>query len=193
MVKNIVNYIKGLNEQKIKPKGFAFFGTYFVIFLVGCVIGWVYEEIFYFVVENRLVNSGFMYGPYLPVYGFGALLMLLFLKPIKKFPPLVFILSMLVTGIWEYVTGYLMYKIWQTRWWDYTGKFLNIDGYVCLRSVLTFAIGGIALIYFIEPLAIRICTAMPKKRLAIICIVPSVIILTDLVISLIFRVPAAVI
>ena len=119
-----------------------------LIFIVGCFVGYIYEEIFCLIIDRELVNRGFLYGPYLPVYGFGALFLML-LKPFKKSPILIFVLSMLVTGVVEYITGYVMWEIWHQRWWDYTGLFLNIDGYVCLRSLLTFAIAALLLIYII--------------------------------------------
>lgn len=192
-MKKLVEYIKKINSSDYKPKGLDFILIYFIIFFIGCIIGWIYEELFFYFVDNILENRGFMYGPYLPVYGFGALFMLLFLKPLKKYPPLVFILSMLVTGVLEYFTGYMMYFIWHKRWWDYTGLFLNIDGYVCLRSVITFAIGGIALIYFIEPFIKDRFVKCPRKVAVAVCIIIAVVMLTDLTLSFMFRAPAVAI
>lgn len=122
-----------------------------LIFLVGSLVGFLYEEIFYLITDHKLYYQGFLYGPYLPIYGWGSLL-LLSLKKIKKNPILVFLFAILITGILEYFSGYFMFKIFNKRWWDYTGLFLNIDGYVCLRSVLTFSVGAIILIYWLEPI-----------------------------------------
>ena len=127
-----------------------------LIFLVGSLIGFLYEEIFYLITDHKLYYQGFLYGPYLPIYGWGALL-LLSLKKFKKNPILVFLFAILITGILEYFSGYFMFKIFNKRWWDYTGLFLNIDGYVCLRSVLTFSVGAIILIYWLEPIISKFC------------------------------------
>ena len=123
--------------------------TYIIIFLIGAIVGFIYEELYCLIIDKELVKRGFLYGPYLPVYGFGAIIMTYLLKRFKKNPLVVFLLAMLITGIVEYITGYLMFTIYHRSWWDYTGLLLNINGYVCLRSVLTFGIGGLLLIYII--------------------------------------------
>ena len=157
-----------------------------LIFLIGSLIGWFYEEIFYFVTENALSNRGFFYGPYLPVYGSGAVILMLTLKKIKNRPVLVFLLSMLITGIVEYITGYVMYSMYKKVWWDYTGLFLNIDGYVCFRSVFTFAIGTIGLMYFIEPWLIKFIEKY-KKTSKYISAIFLLIFIIDCVVTFIFR------
>ena len=135
---------------------------YTIIFFIGSFIGYLYEVIFYLLDDHKLVNRGFLYGPYLPVYGFGAILLILTLRKFKKNPLLIFILAMVVTGITEYVAGFLVYKIYHEMWWDYTGLFLNINGYVCLRSVSFFAISGLLLVYLIEPTLRKIYNKYPK-------------------------------
>ncbi|MGX8833520.1 putative ABC transporter permease [Amedibacillus sp. YH-ame6] len=157
------------------------------IFFIGCVSGWIYEEIFYYVSENWIGNRGFMYGPYLPVYGVGAVLMALLLHKYKKYPWIVFIMGMLITGIVEYITGWGMWQIWKHRWWDYTGLFMNIDGFVCLRSVFTFALGGLALIYVVEPLEEYIVSRMKQKTAWFICIIGISIMLIDFIITIFTR------
>lgn len=157
-----------------------------LIFLIGSLIGWVYEEIFYYVTENTISNRGFFYGPYLPVYGWGSVLLMLILRKLKKPPILIFILSMLITGIVEYITGYIMYAIYERVWWDYTGLFLNIGGYVCFRSVFTFAIGTIGLIYFIEPYLNKFIKKHFKSS-SLISWLFLIIFIGDSIITFIFR------
>lgn len=158
-----------------------------LIFIVGCFVGYVYEEIFCLVVDNELVNRGFLYGPYLPVYGFGAIFLTLLLKPFKKNPILIFILSMLVTGVVEYITGYAMWEIWHQRWWDYTGLFLNLDGYICLRSLLTFAIAALFLIYIIEPYIVKNIKKTSRRNINIFLILYYLILIIDLILTLLIR------
>lgn len=157
-----------------------------LIFLIGSLIGWIYEEIFYYITENTISNRGFFYGPYLPVYGWGSVILMLTLKKLKKYPILVFILSMLITGIVEYVTGYVMYALYERIWWDYTGLFLNISGYVCFRSVFTFAIGTIGLIYLIEPYLSKLI-AKYSRPAEIISYLFLTIFIIDNIITFIFR------
>lgn len=158
-----------------------------LIFLAGSLAGFIYEEIFYLITDHELVKRGFLYGPYLPVYGFGAVLMALLLKRFKKNPLIVFILAMLVTGILEYLTGYLLWEIYHKMWWDYTGLFLNIDGYVCLRSVISFGVGGLLLIYIIEPLISKLISKITNYKIYIVSYITCVVFVFDLILTLIFR------
>lgn len=157
-----------------------------LIFLLGAIIGWIYEEGFSILIEQTLENRGFMYGPYLPVYGFGAIFLVYFLKRYKKYPIIIFLLSILITGITEYITGYLMETIFNRTWWDYTGLFMNIEGYVCLRSVLNFAVLSILLIYLIEPLATKLIKKY-NKITTILTLSTFIVIIIDFIITLLFR------
>ena len=161
----------------------------FFIFFTGSVIGWIYEEFFYYFAENWIGNRGFLFGPYLPVYGCGSVLIVLLLKGLKNKPLLVFLSAMVVTGVVEYFTGLVMWQIWQRRWWDYTGLFLNMGGYVCLRSVLTFGLGGLALIYVLEPMAVLITNSLTALRRKIVCLSLLGVMVTDLIITLLLRNP----
>lgn len=161
--------------------------TYILIFIAGGLAGYIYEIIFYYLTEHTLINRGFLYGPFLPVYGWGALLMSILLKKVKDYPIIVFLLSALITGILEYLTGHIMYLIWHRRWWDYTGLFLNINGYVCLRSVITFAIGGLILIYLVEPLIRKLIKNTSPKKINIVIIIFIIIYLIDNIFSKIYR------
>ncbi|MDO4369083.1 MAG: putative ABC transporter permease [bacterium] len=161
--------------------------TYVFLFLIGSIVGFIYEEFFYYFTEGIIEKRGFLYGLYLPVYGFGAVFMVLFLKRFKKYPILIFLLSMLVTGILEYITGYAMFSLYHRTWWDYTGLFLNIDGYVCFRSVFTFAIGGLLLIYIIEPL---VCKFVNERKLSSLITCSFLIIFMfvfDFIFTILFR------
>lgn len=160
---------------------------YFWIFVVAAITGWIYEEIFYYATEGLLEKRGFLYGVYLPVYGVGALAMLLLLGRFKNRPVLFFVLAMVVTGVLEYVTGAAMYAIWHRRWWDYTGLFLNIGGHVCLRSVLTFGIGGLLLLYLVEPAVRHILTVMPKRTATVLTAAMAAILVVDTVCSFLIR------
>lgn len=182
-----MKYLKKLNEKNYKFKGWDKVKLYLFIFIAGAFAGYIYEVIFELIESGTFVNKGFYYGPYLPVYGFGAVFMSMILNKFKKHPVVVFILGMLVTGIVEYITGYAMYEIYHRKWWDYTGLFLNIDSYVCFRSVFTFAIGGMLLIYIVEPLIKEFMSIKSKKTINIICISFIVIFIIDALLSFLIR------
>lgn len=170
-------------------RGFNKVFYYAIIFVIACFIGWVYEVIYYLVDDKVWVNRGFLFGPYLPVYGFGAIIMLATLKRFKKNPVLVFLLAMLVTGIVEYIAGALVYQIYHEMWWDYTGLFLNINGYVCLRSVVSFAIGAMLLFYILDPIVCKKIMPINMENKKIILGTILCMIIADIILTLIFRHP----
>ena len=119
--------------------------------------------------------------PWINIYMYGAFLLLITTSKLKKHPILVFLVSMLTTGILEYLSGYVLYgKLGWTKCWDYNQEILNfgnIDGYVCLRSVLVFGFAALALVYFIVPMLIKLVKKYPK--LFIVSIVLASIFLFD--------------
>lgn len=122
-----------------------------VLFYLCSIIGYLYEFILSLIVDGKFLSHGILYGPWLPIYGTGALLITLLNKYRKK-PLLIFILSFFITGILEYVCGYLLLHYLDMRLWDYRGWFLNIDGFVCFISAFCFGIGGLLITYFLMPL-----------------------------------------
>ena len=154
-----------------------------LLIVISGIIGWVYEFFFYY------MNSGFTtfyyrggnFLPWINIYMYGAFLLLITTSKLKKHPILVFLVSMLTTGILEYLSGYVLYgKLGWTKCWDYNQEILNfgnIDGYVCLRSVLVFGFAALALVYFIVPMLIKLVKKYPK--LFIISIVLASIFLFD--------------
>lgn len=123
-----------------------------LIFFIGCLAGWLYEEVFYWFTEGMLRNRGILYGPWLPIYGIGTLV-IYGLKPLKLHPMKLFFLCMVLTGIVEYVIGYVGIHYCGLRLWDYRGLFLNLNGIVCFRSVVSFAVLGTVFLYVLEPIS----------------------------------------
>lgn len=160
---------------------------YALIFIVGCIVGYIYEVIFAYFDEGKFVNRGFLFGPYLPIYGIGACFITLLLKRFRKYPILLFFSCFVLTGIVEYAGGAILMELFNKRWWDYTGLFLNINGYVCLRSLLTFAIGGLLLIYIIEPYIRSIVNDKYKKYLIIYTIIFLGLMLIDFIFTILIR------
>jgi len=173
-----------MNKEAVKQK----LVYLLLIFIIGAFVGWLYEVIFYYFTENNLANRGILYGPWLPIYGVGAIL-ISYLKPLKKHPILIFLLIMLVTGILEYVIGIIDIKVFNVKLWDYSNLPFNIQGVVCLRSVITFAIGGIALIYLIEPILEKILKKVNKNKLYIASIIFIIIFIIDIILSNLYRTP----
>lgn len=183
----MVSMLKKINSGDYEFDKKTMVAIYIFIFFVGSLIGFIYEEVFCYLFDHELVKRGFLYGPYLPVYGFGAILMVWLLKRFKKNPLVVFLLAMLVTGILEYFTGYLLFQIYHKTWWDYTGLFLNINGYVCLRSVLTFGIGGLLLIYIVEPLVCKMASKIDNFKFSLTSFAIVCLFFIDFVFTMMFR------
>ena len=116
-------------------------------------LGWIVEVAFVFVTTQKLENRGFLTGPFLPIYGVGAVLLVLLVLPYVKNPFLVFLASFIITTALEFVTHLALDKIFHIRLWDYSDKPFNIRGRVCLQNSLLFGVLGLLLIYVLHPFA----------------------------------------
>jgi uncharacterized membrane protein len=184
-----MTWIKRINSKEIKLNGLNLITKYFLLFLVCSVIGWLFEEIYFLIAEGNITKRGFLYGPYLPIYGAGAVLITWFLKKYKGNLFMVFIMAMLVSGILEYAIGYLILEIWNKRLWNYTDEFLNLQGFICFKSVFSFGIAGLGLIYIVEPLINNYILKLSKKlKILIICFI-SILFVLDFTFTMIFRYP----
>lgn len=143
--------------------------NYILMFFIFAFIGWSWEVLLHLVSEGRFVNRGTMFGPWLPIYGVGALMILIVLKPLRKRPVLFFVSAMILAGIVEYFTAWYLWEFKGAKWWDYTGYFLNIHGRVCLEGLLVFGFGGAAVTYFIGPSLNSILNKIKPKISVVIC------------------------
>jgi uncharacterized membrane protein len=114
------------------------------------VIGWIYESVLCSITEKRWVNRGFLNGPYCPVYGFGAILDLMILDEIRGVF-ILFYLGAVLTCTWEYITSWLMEKLFHARWWDYSEHKYNLNGRVCLAGAVVFGTFTVILMRVVHP------------------------------------------
>jgi len=158
--------------------------NYILLFLFYAIIGWCMEVVVSLVYRHKFINRGFLIGPYCPIYGVGSLLITIFLSRYKE-DILVFTVMTLITfTLLEYLTGYLMEKIFHARWWDYSDKKFNLNGRVCLDTMIPFALLGIAVVYIINPVIIKAIVSIPLLARKIISITLAVIFVSDLLVSL---------
>lgn len=141
------------------------FDQYFLYFFIYAIIGYISEVIYCSIPMKRFVNRGFLHGPYLPIYGFGALLVVVPLMYFNTHPLLVFVVAVVLTSSLEYVTSFLLEKIFRTQLWDYSKKFANINGRVCLLNSTLFGFMGLAATYYLHPALIRSVSALPAAVL----------------------------
>jgi uncharacterized membrane protein len=115
-------------------------------------IGWIVEVLWVFAKSQRLENRGFLTGPFLPIYGIGAILLILFVEPYVKNPFLVFVASVVVTSTVEYLSSLVLDKVFHISLWDYHDRRFNLQGRICLENSLGFGALGLLLIYVLHPL-----------------------------------------
>ena len=141
------------------------FDSLIIIFFVYSILGYISEVIYCSIGQRHLVNRGFLYGPWLPIYGFGGVVVKIFLEPLAPIavwgPILVFILSMVLTSIIEYIGSWALEKAFSIKLWDYSKKKVNINGRVCLLNSTLFGIGGLAITYLINPLLENLIAKIP--------------------------------
>ena len=121
-----------------------------LFFFIYSFIGWVWECCFVSVRKRRWVNRGFMYGPMLPIYGFGALAVLISTIRVRDSIPLIFLFGMVGATLLEYVTGAVMERLVNVKYWDYSNQKFNLNGYICLTSSLGWGLFSVLLVKFVH-------------------------------------------
>ncbi|HEX3038212.1 MAG TPA: putative ABC transporter permease [Oscillospiraceae bacterium] len=134
-----------------------------IIFTIYSFIGWVCETIFCSVPKKKFVDRGFLNGPFCPIYGFGALIVIDILSPFEENVFLLFFSSVIVTTAIEYVTGVVLEKIFHTTWWDYSENKFNFQGRICLTNSLLFGVMCVVGIQFVHPIILDLVNGINHK------------------------------
>ena len=132
-----------------------------------------------------LVNRGTLFGPWLPIYGSGCVALLVLLKKYFDKPAVTFGLAILVCSVLEYFTSLILEVLFHTRWWDYSGYFLNLDGRICFEGILAFSLGGCVIIYVIAPMLAKFYSRFSLKFCKFLAISLTIIFVIDVVLSFI--------
>lgn len=131
------------------------------IFIVYAVIGWCSEVAYAALDTGKFVNRGFLNGPYCPIYGFGISLVIVVLTPLKENLLILYIGSVILTSVIEYITGYLLEKVFHNKWWDYSDKPYNIKGYICLKFSLFWGFACTFIVLILHPIIYGIIKIVP--------------------------------
>lgn len=107
---------------------------WFLFFYFYCFFGWVFESVYVSLCQRRWINRGFLHLPLLPIYGFGAIMMLWISLPVRNSPPLIYLTGVISATALEYAAGYVMEKLFKVKYWDYSNHKYNMNGYICLSS-----------------------------------------------------------
>lgn len=120
-------------------------------FIVYSFIGWCLETFYAFCVFGCFVKRGFLLGPVCPIYGFGAILLIINLSKIKKNNIIKFLVAMIVFSLFEFSASWMLETLFHQRWWDYSNAFLNVQGRICLSFSILWGIIGLLFINVIHP------------------------------------------
>ena len=155
-----------------------------MMFFIFCFVGWVWEVSLAFISEDMFVNRGTLHGPWLPIYGTGGVIILVLLKKLREKPALEFVAAMVLCGCLEYFSSwYLEMTHDGQRWWDYTGYFLNVNGRICAEGLLTFGLGGLAIVYLLAPALDNLLSRIDARKLGIVAVMLLVLYCADQVYS----------
>ena len=160
------------------------FSLYFMLFLIYSFMGWLIEVCNFLITEKKFINRGFMLGPYCPIYGSSAIIMIFYLEQYKSNILTVFLLAVVVCSFMEYIISYIMEKLFNARWWDYSDRKFNINGRVCLVNAFLFGLLGVGLVYFVNPLINGFLLKINSTVLIVISIVWFAIFISDFIISM---------
>ena len=142
-----------------------------LMFFAFSFVGWAWEVSLHLITDGVFVNRGTMHGPWLPIYGFGAIYILIFLNRFRKNVFVQFAGAVVLSGFVEYMTSWYLEMSKGMRWWDYTGYFLNLNGRICGEGLLIFGLGGIAVVYLIAPLLDEQISRIKGRPLIAACLI----------------------
>ena len=156
---------------------------YFLLFISYAFLGWCMEVTCKLIQYKKFINRGFLIGPYCPIYGWGALTITILLKRYMEDPLVLFVMSTLICSIIEYLTSYFMEKKYHARWWDYSNKKFNINGRICLETLVPFGILGVAIMYGTNPILFKLYNQIPQLVMNILTSILFIGFIVDNIIS----------
>ena len=154
-------------------------------FIIYSFLGWIMESTFRTIKEKKIINTGFLKGPFCPIYGFGAIIMFLFLDQFENKPILLFFIAMIILTIWEYIVGVLLEKIFKTKYWDYSDHKFNFQGRICLTNSIYWGLLGVVFVKYIHPFIQGIISKVDIQILYYISSIITVVFLVDMIASII--------
>lgn len=155
----------------------------FLYFFFYAVLGWCSEVVYCSIPQKKFVNRGFLIGPYCPIYGVGAVILIGLLTPFLTNPIFVFIIGVVSTSALEYLTSWGMEKLFHATWWDYSSCRFNLNGRICLKNSVLFGIMSVVLLYIVHPITANFLNRLPTMATLITASILVCLMLIDLMIS----------
>lgn len=154
-------------------------------FTIYSFLGWLSETIYCFIIDKKFTYRGFLYGPVCPIYGFGALTVLVVLDGVKDNVFVVFLGGMILASVLEYITSYILEKLFNMKWWDYSEHKFNINGRVCLLNSTLFGLLSVFIIEILQPSIKDFLTALPSSMVYSLSGIIALIFIVDLTFTVI--------
>ena len=162
-----------------------FFVYLFLLFIIYSFIGYIIEMVYMSIDFKKITNRGFLCGPILPIYGLGAISMVYTLTKYKDDILVVFVLAAVICSILEYITSFILEKVFHNMWWDYYDYKFNLNGRVCLLNTVLFGIGGVLIICFANPYIDKFIKMFSYKTQFIIFVIMMILFVIDTIYSII--------
>ncbi len=156
--------------------------TYFIIY---SFLGWVMESVVRSICERKIINTGFLKGPFCPIYGIGANIMFLFLEGFENKPILLFFIAIVLLTAWEYIVGVLLEKLFHTKYWDYSNHKFNFQGRICLTNSICWGVLGVLFVKYIHPFVQQVIAQINSNLFNYVIAILFNIFLVDTITSII--------
>lgn len=157
----------------------------FLLFILYSFAGWIIEVFNCIIRHHKFVNRGFLIGPLCPIYGFAGLAAAGILGRYEHDPIALFFSSIALFSVLEYFTSFIMEKLFHARWWDYSYMHFNINGRICLETMIPFGLLGVAVVSVINPIVIGFLQAIPAIIAYVAFAILAIVFIADIITSLI--------
>lgn len=152
-------------------------------FFFYCFLGWIWESMYISLYERKWVNRGFLYGPFIPIYGFGAMIVLLVTSSVQDSIPMIFLTGMLSATVLEYGTGMVMERLFHARYWDYSRNRFHLNGYICPVCSFGWGVFSVVQIKLLHPLFEKAVLEIPTAAASLISAILVTIFAIDAALS----------
>lgn len=154
-----------------------------IFFYIYCLFGWIWESCYVSIMTRKIVNRGFLHGPWIPLYGTGSIMALFLTLPIRDSIVKIYFAGLLGATALEYVTGWVMETIFKVKYWDYSNQKIQYKGYICLSSSLFWGLLAIGLVRYAHPPIERLVMQIPFIPSMIVAVILTVLFITDTIVS----------
>lgn len=155
------------------------FNSWLVYFYFYCICGWIFESTYVSLSNRKWINRGFMKGPWLPLYGSGAVVILLVTLPFQQYPVAVYFAGAITATILEYFTGVVMLKLFKVRYWDYSHRKIQFQGHICLVSTIAWGFLSLLMVYVVHKPVVKLVNSWNQEVVSIITFIITICMVYD--------------